>query len=87
MVIRPIQRIFRLERQPEELPIAAVLMEKIPESSTTSDAPIAYTGPEVIPELTEVTPAMGNCKFSRYGRKIKMPQKLDLVYLTVLFES
>ncbi|GFY56423.1 hypothetical protein TNIN_381071 [Trichonephila inaurata madagascariensis] len=51
--------------QPEELPIAAVRMEKIPESSTTSDAPVAYTGLEVIPELTEVTPAMGSCKFSR----------------------
>ncbi|GFQ67791.1 integrase catalytic domain-containing protein [Trichonephila clavata] len=86
-IIRPVQRLFPLEIQPEELPIAAVGMERVPELSTLSEVPVAYTDEEVNPELTEVTPVMDSCKFSRCGRKIKPPQKLDLLNLTVFFES
>ncbi|GFQ83890.1 hypothetical protein TNCT_669891 [Trichonephila clavata] len=86
-IIRPVQRLFPLEIQPEELLIAAVGMEKVPEPSTWSEVPVAYTDEEVNPELTEVTPAMDNCKFSRCGRKTKPPQKLDLLNLTIFFES
>ncbi|GFU65756.1 hypothetical protein TNCV_5058901 [Trichonephila clavipes] len=60
-------------KEPEELPIAAVVMERVPESPTKSD----YSDQEVNPELTEVTPVIDVCKFSRCGRKIKPPQKLD----------
>ncbi|GFR19825.1 integrase catalytic domain-containing protein, partial [Trichonephila clavata] len=86
-IIRPVQRLFPLEIQPEELPIAIVGMERVPEPSTLSEVPVAYTGEEVNPELTEVNPAMDSCKFSRCGRKIKPPQKLDLLNLTIFFES
>ncbi|GFR21777.1 hypothetical protein TNCT_76681 [Trichonephila clavata] len=81
------KRLFPLEIQPEELPIAAVGMGMVPEPSTLSEVPVAYTDEEVHPELTEVTPAMDSCKFSRCGRKIKPPQKLDILSLTVFFES
>ncbi|GFQ76783.1 DUF5641 domain-containing protein [Trichonephila clavata] len=57
-IIRPVQRLFPLEIQPEELPIATVGMERVPEPSTLSEVPVAYTGEEVNPELTEVNPAM-----------------------------
>ncbi|GFR33208.1 hypothetical protein TNCT_13861 [Trichonephila clavata] len=87
MIIRPVQRLFPLEIQPEELPIATVGMEKVPEPSTSSEVPVAYTDQEVNPELTEVTPAMDSCKFPRCGRKIIPPQKLDLLNLTVFFEA
>ncbi|GFQ73835.1 hypothetical protein TNCT_601881 [Trichonephila clavata] len=72
-IIRPVPRLFPLETQPEELPIAAVGMERVPEPSNLSEVPVAYTDEEVNPELTEVTPAMDSCKFSRCGRKIKPP--------------
>ncbi|GFQ79960.1 hypothetical protein TNCT_591721 [Trichonephila clavata] len=52
------KRLLPVEIQPEELPIAAVGMEKVPEPSTLSEVPVAYTDQEVNPELTEVTPAM-----------------------------
>ncbi|GFR16339.1 hypothetical protein TNCT_260431 [Trichonephila clavata] len=81
------KRLFTLEIQPEELPVAAVVMESVPEPSTLSEVPVAYTYEEVNPELIEVTPAMDICKFSRCGRNIKPPQKLDLLNLTVFFES
>ncbi|GFR09535.1 integrase catalytic domain-containing protein [Trichonephila clavata] len=42
-IIRPVQRLFPLEIQPEELPIAAVGMERVPEPSTLSEVPVAYT--------------------------------------------
>ncbi|GFX89078.1 transposable element Tc1 transposase [Trichonephila clavipes] len=57
-IIHHIQRILPLETQPEELLIAAVGMEKVPESSTKSKVPIDYSDQEVDPELTEVTPVM-----------------------------
>ncbi|GFR28946.1 integrase catalytic domain-containing protein [Trichonephila clavata] len=86
-MIRPVQRLFPLEIQTEELPNAAVGMKRVPEPSTLSEVPEAYTDEEVNPELTEITPAMDSCKFSRCGRKIKPPQKLDLLNLTVFLES
>ncbi|GFQ95145.1 integrase catalytic domain-containing protein [Trichonephila clavata] len=86
-IIRPVPRLFLLEIQPEELPIAAVGMERVPEPSNLTEIRVAYTDEEVNPELTEVTPAMDSCKFSRCRRKIKPPQKLDLLNLTVFFES
>ncbi|GFR07107.1 hypothetical protein TNCT_260481, partial [Trichonephila clavata] len=33
-------------------------MEGVPEPSSLSEVPVAYTDEEVNPELTEVTPAM-----------------------------
>ncbi|GFR17243.1 hypothetical protein TNCT_318041 [Trichonephila clavata] len=86
-IIRPVQRLFPLEIQPEELPIADVGMEGVPEPSSLSEVPVAYTDEEVNPELTELTPSIDSCMFARYGRKIKPPQKLDLLNLTVFFES
>ncbi|GFQ80759.1 hypothetical protein TNCT_231201 [Trichonephila clavata] len=38
-------------------------MEKVPEPSTLSEVPVAYTDEEVNPELTEVTPAMDSWKW------------------------
>ncbi|GFQ65233.1 hypothetical protein TNCT_87851 [Trichonephila clavata] len=63
-IIRPVQRLFPLEIQPEELPIAAVGTERVPEPSTLSEVPVAYTDEEVKPELIEVIPAMDSCKFA-----------------------
>ncbi|GFR03116.1 hypothetical protein TNCT_478121 [Trichonephila clavata] len=40
-IIRPVQRLFPLEIQPEELPIAAVSMEKVPKPLTLSEVPVA----------------------------------------------
>ncbi|GFY46839.1 hypothetical protein TNIN_269821 [Trichonephila inaurata madagascariensis] len=67
-------RIFSLEIQPEELPIAAVGMERVPESPTQSKVPVDYSDQEVNPELTKVTHVMDICRFLRCGRKIKLPQ-------------
>ncbi|GFT77418.1 hypothetical protein TNCV_106831 [Trichonephila clavipes] len=49
----------------EELPIAAVGMESVPESTTKSEVPVDHSDQEVNPELTEITPVMDVCKFSR----------------------
>ncbi|GFR15602.1 protein LTV1 [Trichonephila clavata] len=57
-MIRPVQRLFPLEIQPEELPIADVGMEGVPEPSSLSEVQVAYTDEEVNPELSEVTLAM-----------------------------
>ncbi|GFW32575.1 hypothetical protein TNCV_565211 [Trichonephila clavipes] len=51
----------------EELPIAAVGMESVPESTTKSEMSIDHSDQEVNPELTEVTPVMDVYKFSRCG--------------------
>ncbi|GFR06376.1 hypothetical protein TNCT_454911 [Trichonephila clavata] len=50
-IIRPVQRLFLLEIQPEELPIAAVGMERVPEPSTLSEVPVAYTDEEIKPRV------------------------------------
>ncbi|GFU89019.1 integrase catalytic domain-containing protein [Trichonephila clavipes] len=87
-IIQPIQRIFPLEIQPEELLMAAVGMERVSELQIKSEIPVDHSeDQEVNPELTEVTPVMYICKFARCGRKIKPPQKLGLLNLTVFFES
>ncbi|GFY60423.1 hypothetical protein TNIN_380001 [Trichonephila inaurata madagascariensis] len=75
-----------IEIQSDELPIATVGMERIPELPTMSEMPVDYSDREVNPKLTEVTPVMDVCKLSRRGRKIKPPQTLDLLKLTVFFE-
>ncbi|GFR06711.1 hypothetical protein TNCT_704061 [Trichonephila clavata] len=41
-----------------------VRMEGVPEPSSLSEVPVAYTDEEVNPELTEVTSAMDSCKFA-----------------------
>ncbi|GFY62845.1 hypothetical protein TNIN_429061 [Trichonephila inaurata madagascariensis] len=77
---------YSKEIQPDEFPIATVDLERVPESPTKSEMPVDYSDREVNPKLTEVTPVMDVCKLSSCGRKIKPPQKLDLLNLTVFFE-
>ncbi|GFX49904.1 DUF5641 domain-containing protein [Trichonephila clavipes] len=59
-IIRPIQRIFLLEIQPEELPMATVGMERVPELQTKSEVPVDHSDQEVNLEF----PRSNSC----YGR-------------------
>ncbi|GFQ85380.1 integrase catalytic domain-containing protein [Trichonephila clavata] len=86
-IIRPVQRLLPLWKYNLKNFQLQMLVWFVPEPSSLSEVPVAYTDEEVNPELTEVTPAMDSCKFARCGRKINSPQKLDLLSLTVFFES
>ncbi|GFT44916.1 hypothetical protein TNCV_463261 [Trichonephila clavipes] len=60
---------------------------KVPKSFTTSEVPVTYSDQEVNRELTEVAPITDSCKFSRCEPNIEPPKRLDLLKMTIFFES
>ena len=87
VMLRPVQRVFSLEIQPEELPITSVSVKDVPESLATSDDPAISQRQPFKPEVTESDSPLVIGRSTRCGRKVNPPQKLDLLNLTLFFES